>query len=282
MTTLSDIRTDVRNRLIETTADFFTNAELLTWINYGYKNFVQRTEWLEKMRAYPIVANQYDYTLPSDLVKVQKVRYRDNQTVEIQDLEEWFDSVGTFQGTGTPPQIYRLFPWHSTLRIYPIPSAASEATTVNGAHSSSVTTIALTDATDFPSRGVVYINSSEQVRYTAKSGNNLTGCIRGDGGTTAGTYAGSEAVSWAELEIYYTYMPTLLSGDSDVLATPTMYDEVIVDYALGVGLQKRDKYPLAKQHFAAAEDGFRRALEERTKMQRDRHFNFKDVSGELS
>lgn len=281
MTTLANIRDDIRNRLVETTADFYTNAELLVWINYSIKRFIQRTEWLERMRAQPLVANQYEYTLPTDVNKIVAVRYRDQYDVEPQDMAEWFEYVGTFQSTGVPPQVYRQFPWDHKIRIYPIPSAASASTTVTGAHNDTVTTITVGDTTSFPTRGTITINGSEQVRYTAKTATTFTGCIRGDGGTTAASYTGTEAVRWAELEVYYTYSPTALSSDSDVLATPSMFDETIVDYVLSIALQKRDKYALAEKHFKKAEDYVTKALEDRTKANRDKYPNFKDVSMEL-
>ena len=281
MTTLANIRDDIRNRLVETTADFYTNAELLVWINYAYRRFIQKTEWLERMRAQPIVANQYEYTLPTDVTKIVAVRYRDQYDVAPLDMAEWFEYVGTFQSTGVPTQVYRQFPWDTKIRIYPIPSAASAATTVTGVHNTSVTTITVGSATDFPTRGTVILNDSEQVRYTAKTATTLTGCLRGDGGTTAASYVGAETVKWAELEVYYTYMPTALASDSDVLATPSMFDETIADLTLSIALQKRDKYALAEKHFTRAEEYITKALEDRTKQNRDKYPNFKDVSMEL-
>lgn len=281
MTTLANIRDDVRNRLVETTADFYTNAELLVWINYAYRRFIQRTEWLEKMRAQPLVANQYDYTIPSDVTKLLAVRYRDQYDVAPLDMAEWFEYVGTFQSNGVPPQAYRQFPWDSKMRIYPIPSAASTATTVTGVHNTTVTTLTVGDTTGFPTRGTLLINDSEQIRYTALTATTFTGCIRGDGGTTAASYVGTETVKWAELEIYYTYMPTALSADGDILATPSMFDETIVDLTLSIALQKRDKYALAEKHFSRAEAYMTKALEDRTKQTRDKYPNLKDVSMEL-
>ena len=53
-----------------------------------------------------------------------------------------------------------------------------EQTTLNGAINNSVTTIALTSAAQFPTAGTIVVGS-EQITYTGKSGNNLTGCTRG-------------------------------------------------------------------------------------------------------
>ena len=57
------------------------------------------------------------------------------------------------------------------------------ATSIN----SSVTTIALTDATTYPESGTVQIDS-EKIAYAAKSGSTLTGCVRGYDGTTAASH----------------------------------------------------------------------------------------------
>ena len=53
------------------------------------------------------------------------------------------------------------------------------------------TTITLTSATNFPTQGTIVIED-EQITYTGKSGNNLTGCTRGadiQGTTDAATHA---------------------------------------------------------------------------------------------
>ena len=67
-------------------------------------------------------------------------------------------------------------------------------TTLNGSHSSSVTTLTLTSSTDFSATGTVYIGG-EQVSYTAISGNDLTGCTRGANSTTAATHSSGVTVT---------------------------------------------------------------------------------------
>ena len=57
-------------------------------------------------------------------------------------------------------------------------------TTLNGSHSSSVTTLTLTSTTDFDSAGSAFIGS-EIISYTGVSGNDLTGVTRGTQSTTA-------------------------------------------------------------------------------------------------
>ena len=65
-----------------------------------------------------------------------------------------------------------------------------ELTTLNegGVLSNSDTTITLTSASSFPPSGTIVIEN-EQITYTGKSTNDLTGCTRGANSTTAATHA---------------------------------------------------------------------------------------------
>jgi hypothetical protein len=66
-----------------------------------------------------------------------------------------------------------------------------ELTTLDGAINNSATTISLTSASQFPTAGTIVIEN-EQITYTGKSGNDLTGCTRGadiQGTTSAATHA---------------------------------------------------------------------------------------------
>lgn len=275
MTALSTIRADIRVRLIETSAEYYTDAELLTYINYACREFARKTEWVERVKAFPLVANQFDYTLPSDVLKVEGMWWQDQYKIEPDDLEEFYHRVGAgHPASGTPPKAYRLFPHGLTFRIHPRPSTASAASTLTGTHNTSVTTLNVTDTTNFPSSGYAIIGT-EQIRYYAKTATTLLQVIRGDGGTTAASYIAAEPITIAPLLVYYTYLPADLSADGDVLANPRQYDSAIAEYALGLALQKSGK-DASKYHLSRAEATFKEALAEREKMQRDKLFAFKD------
>ena len=93
-----------------------------------------------------------------------------------------------YESNGIPPMTY-------------ITSNVTTTTTTNStAIAVADTTIALTDASTFNNTGVVKI-SSELIYYANKSGNNLIGCIRGFGGTTASSYAGATTVSPSSIDI---------------------------------------------------------------------------------
>jgi hypothetical protein len=79
-------------------------------------------------------------------------------------------------------------------------------TTLNGAINDTTTTIVLTDASLFPSAGTNHIQiGTEEISYTGKSGNTLTGVTRGVRGTTAASHSNgatvtnsSDYIAWGE------------------------------------------------------------------------------------
>ena len=68
-------------------------------------------------------------------------------------------------------------------------------TTLNGAHTDSITTISLAAGTGstYPSSGSIIVNS-EVITYTGVSTDDLTGCTRGTSGTTAAAHSDGDAV----------------------------------------------------------------------------------------
>ena len=69
-------------------------------------------------------------------------------------------------------------------------------TTLNGSIDAITTTIVLTDASQFPSSGTSYVQiGSEEISYTGKSGNTLTGVIRGVRNTTAASHTSGDSVT---------------------------------------------------------------------------------------
>jgi hypothetical protein len=75
-------------------------------------------------------------------------------------------------------------------------SAATVATTLNGAISATDTTITLTSATGFNSGGGIILIGGEVIEYSAVSSNDLTGCTRGFNGTTAASHVDTTAVTY--------------------------------------------------------------------------------------
>lgn len=67
-------------------------------------------------------------------------------------------------------------------------------TTLNGLIDDVVTTIDLTDSTEFPASGTIEIDN-EYITYTSNSSNQLTGCVRGAFGSTATSHTNGSTVT---------------------------------------------------------------------------------------
>lgn len=76
------------------------------------------------------------------------------------------------------------------------------STTLNGAITSGATSITLTSAANFPTSGEAMINN-ERIAWTGKTSNTLTGCTRGQRGTTAAAANNGDPVA---------YIPTRTNG----------------------------------------------------------------------
>ena len=152
------------------------------------------------------------------------------------------------------------------------------STTLNGSHSSSVTTLTLTSTTDFDSSGTVFIGG-EQVTYTGILGNDITGCTRGANNTTAATHASGVTVTQVErggvpqyivrtldnnyllypfpdtqytLTFDYFTFPSDLSAHGDTTTIPDRFAPVIVDGATAYVYQYRgelNQYQLNFERF---------------------------------
>ena len=157
------------------------------------------------------------------------------------------------------------------------------ATTLNGSHSSSVTTLTLTSTTDFDASGTIHIGS-EQVSYTAILGNDITGCTRGANNTTAATHASGVAVTQFEdggipknivrtpdnnyllfpypdkaynlVFDYYTF-PSDLSAHGDITTVPDRFAPVVVDGATAFVYQYRGELQQYQLNFERFEQGIK-------------------------
>ena len=157
------------------------------------------------------------------------------------------------------------------------------ATTLNGSHSSSVTTLTLTTTTGIDATGTVHIGS-EQVTYTGVSGNDITGCTRGANNTTAATHADDVAVTQFEdggvprsivrtpdnnyllhpypdkaytLAFDYYTFPADLSAHGDTTSVPDRFGPVIIDGATAYVYQYRGELNQYQINFSRFEQGIK-------------------------
>ncbi len=166
---------------------------------------------------------------------------------------------------------------------YPNEEDQIKSTTLNGSHSSSVTTLTLTSTTGFSASGKVYIGG-EQVTYTAVSGNDITGCTRGANSTTAALHADGTTVTQFDgggvprnivrtpdnnyllypypdkqytLVFDYFTFPSDLSAHGDTTSIPDRFGPVIVDGATAFVYQYRGEIQQYQLNFGRFEQGIK-------------------------
>lgn len=120
------------------------------------------------------------------MAKIYKASYE-----WVKDLSS-VDSTNDFSGSDdedAPTQNRNMIFYVDELNrfhwFYPRDAAT---TTLNGSITDSATSIVLTDASDFPSTGDIFIDA-ERISYTGKSTNTLTGCTRGENNTIAASHS---------------------------------------------------------------------------------------------
>ena len=120
--------------------------------------------------------------------------------------------------------INRSFWSEHSQRNYPLAAFSLQSGYLATAINSSVTTIALTDASTYPSSGTIQIDS-EKITYASKTNNTLTGCVRGVDGTTAASHDQYALVT------YYVANQVMLHeiGNDDQSVSPALPIEAYIE-----------------------------------------------------
>lgn len=129
--TTNDIITQIRSALVEPVAGFWTNEELILWINRGQSDFVNRTRVLEDKDVTSTEANVGVYPLPSNCLSVRAIFINlatEGQTANWRrlvpsNLEKNAQQSPNFTATGDgqtgDPGSYMI--WGRSLYLFPIP-----------------------------------------------------------------------------------------------------------------------------------------------------------------
>lgn len=129
MATQAAVLTEIRNRLAEVTASFFTDAMLRAWINEGANDLVRRTETLQTRTVIDVDSGTREYTAPTDVIRINRVEwYADNETqkyaLEYRDWQNMDAIWYTQQAVTTARPVYWTawgFPPSLKIVLYPVP-----------------------------------------------------------------------------------------------------------------------------------------------------------------
>lgn len=130
--TLLQVRTDVRNRLNESTAKFWTDAMLNSWIDMGALDISRRAENLLSVdTSTAVVAGTQDYNAPAGVLRIHRIEFTPDNGSTIypltaRSMAEMDQVWGTMQtSTRSYPSywIERKSPPSLTIRLWPNPSS---------------------------------------------------------------------------------------------------------------------------------------------------------------
>lgn len=133
-----DIIDAVRSTLVEPVAGFWTDAELLAWVNRAELDFNNRTHILEGKATTGTIAGEIEYPLPSNCLSVRLVLYNDANTASGQtpnwvrvypgNLEKLGQQAPNFLNTADgalgAPRSYSI--WGRNLMLYPPPDTTAD------------------------------------------------------------------------------------------------------------------------------------------------------------
>lgn len=274
-TMLSDIITETRALLMEPTARFFTDAEITRWINYGIRDWSTRVLWYQRIVATRIVANVYEYQLPSDIMKVEMIRFQDKYRIRVVDESEWAQQTFVQAAPAGIPWSALLYPHDKRIALTPPPVTSNAATTLTANINASVTTIPVVSTAGFTSRGRILIGT-EQILYFALDGTNFLQCVRGDGDTTPATHSVTDVVDEGKMVIYTRALPPDLVNTTDVPKFPEQWIPALSIFAAYRGEMKRQQPEKANNLLSQYRSLREEAAQERMEIAKDGSFGVKD------
>lgn len=163
------------------------NIMFADWANRGINM------WTIEQGQIDLVQGQSTYALPVDTVDLLEhvIRTQAGQVSNQADLTITRISVSTY--ATLPNKLQQARPIQVWVQRLDGQTAAA-ITALNGGISSTDTTITVVSAQGMPAAGFIKIDN-ETINYTAIDGNQLTGCFRGQNGTTAASHLTAAAVA---------------------------------------------------------------------------------------
>ena len=163
--------------------------------------------WTIEQGEIPMVTGQVSYTLPLDTIDLLDHVVRNNNGTSNQiDInitrisESSYAMIPNKLANGRPIQVWINRQSGNTNSV--------ESTTLDGAITSTDTTIDVVSTANLPSAGYITVGS-EIIGYTTVSGNQLQGCVRGQANTTAASHL-------TGVNVYTSYIPNIKIGRAHV------------------------------------------------------------------
>ena len=231
MAALSLLRTELKQRTNNQTS--LSNSILNRFINNALEDWANTVEPLWRQYSWYITAKQFRYDLPTDWLKPKQLHWYQNGEKEIEFLSpKEFQRWGflDWDRTVSSPQVYTII--DNDIYLAPAPSTSGNTDILTGSLTSSATSTAVVDGTNFHTHGGFVLVGTEQMVHQGISTNTLTLLLRGQGGTTAAAHNACDTIYRNDLVATYFYVPAALSADADVPAIDLRHHRTILHHAI--------------------------------------------------
>lgn len=272
MTQFSALKTRLQQRVNDADGNTITTGIAGQFLNEILEDWAVTVEPLWRPYGWYVTAKQFRYDLPSDWIKPKTVHWYQNGNHELTYVSPKAFQLGGYfnwNQTSSRPSVYTVM--DGDLWVGPPPGTSGNTSTISdsGGISASDATIGVADGTQFHANGGMIKIEDEQIMHQNISSNNLTLCLRGQGGTTAATHPDSTAVSRLDLIANYLYVPATLSGTTDSPAIEQRWHHVLLEGAIGKALNMLGREDEAQIHWALYETKKLEAKREQRRIQRD-------------
>lgn len=127
-TTRTDLIVEIRENLNELSARQWSAASINRWINLGLRDISRRVEAHETTTVIPTVLNQEEYTLPIDILRINRVEYYENSSDYVYVVEprefNGMDTIGWMwhqQSSGNTPMYYTVWGYSPAAKLILFP-----------------------------------------------------------------------------------------------------------------------------------------------------------------
>lgn len=103
-----------------------TDSDIIRWINAGQVEILNKNPILKARAETSVVAGQYEYTLPEDILKIQSITYKGSpiQYKSFQEAQEYIVSYDPTRIKSGSPTLW--FEWAGVINLFPTPDTSSD------------------------------------------------------------------------------------------------------------------------------------------------------------
>lgn len=270
MTAFSALKTELLQRVNDPNGQSITSTIAYRMINNALEDWTNTVEPLWRPYGWYVTAKQFRYDLPADWVKPKTLMwYQAGADYEIPYMSpKEFQRKGylSYRGPTSNPDAYTII--DNDLWLGPAPGVTSNSSLIPGSITSSDATITVSDGTKFHTNGGMVLVGSEQIMHQGVSTNDLTLCLRGQGGTTAASHSCVTAYR-LDLVANYFYVPAALSATTDVPAIEQRWQKALLYKAIADCYQMLGRHEEAGAELQQYEQKKLEAKREMRRLQRD-------------